>query len=302
MSTDRSTRTGILYGLAAYTWWGFVALYFKAVASVSPLEVLSHRILWSALLLVVLLRARGQLLSSLGAIRGGRTFLTLLGSTTLIALNWFTFIWAIGHERVLEASLGYFINPLVNVLLGVVLLGERLRRAQRNAVVLALVGVVLLSVGGDGVPWIAFILAVSFSLYGLLRKRVAVGGVVGLCTETLLLSPWAALFLAHAGRSGTLSFGHASLAIDLLLPAGGLVTALPLVWFTNAARRLPYSTVGFLQYIAPSIQFLLAVFFFHEAFGLRQLAGFAFIWTALGIFSWEWIAGGRAPQDAVSSS
>jgi len=281
------TRTGVLYGLAAYVWWGFIALYFKAVASVPPLEVLSHRILWSALLLMVLLRMRGELVESLRSMLRRRTLLTLLATTSLIALNWFVFIWAVGHQRVLDASLGYFINPLVNVLLGVALLHEALRPAQKIALLLAVSGVLLLSSAGGHIPWVAFILALSFSLYGFLRKQVAVGGVVGLCAETLLLSPWAALFLAHAARQGSLAVGHQGTAIDLLLAASGLVTALPLVWFTNAARRLPYSTVGFLQYIAPSLQFLLAVFLFHEPFGLRQLLSFALIWSALGVFSWE---------------
>lgn len=287
MSTPSTTRTGVLYGLAAYTWWGFVALYFKAVAVVPPLEILAHRILWSALLLVLLLRARGHFLSSLQSIRQGRTFFILVASTALIAINWFTFIWAVTHEQVLQASLGYFINPLVNVLLGVVLLHERLHRRQLLAILLAALGVLLLSTGGDGIPWIAFILALSFSLYGFLRKRVAVGGVVGLCAETLFLSPWAGFFLLRAAAQGQLAFAHSSVAIDLLLPAGGLVTALPLVWFANAARRLPYSTVGFLQYLAPSIQFLLAVFLFREPFGLRQIFSFSLIWSALFLFSYE---------------
>jgi chloramphenicol-sensitive protein RarD len=278
---------GVAYGFAAYLWWGFIALYFKAVAAVTPLEVLCHRVLWSVVLLLSLLALRGRLKSAWHTLRQKRTFQLLLLSTALIAINWYTFIWAIGHEQVLQASLGYFINPLLNVLLGVVFLRESLRTIQKICVLLAAVGVLALTLGQGKVPLVALILALSFGFYGLVRKRVSAGPVEGLCLETLLLSPLAALWLLHLEAQGGLAFGRSSGTISVLLAAGGLVTALPLIWFTNAARRLPYSTVGVLQYLAPSLQFLLAVTAFHEPFGHEKLLGFAFIWTALGLFSYD---------------
>ncbi len=287
MSPDRQTKVGVAYGLAAYLWWGFIALYFKAVASVTALEVLCHRVLWSALFLLSLLALRGRLLSSWRTLKQWRTFRLLLLSTALIAVNWYAFIWAVSHDQVLSASLGYFINPLLNVLLGVVFLREKLRPRQRISVLLAAVGVLMLTLSQGSFPGLAFILALSFGFYGLVRKRVAAGPMEGLCLETLLLSPLALLWLFHLRAGGALAFARADGGLKFLLAAGGLITALPLLWFTNAARRLPYSTVGVLQYLAPSLQFLLAVLAFHEPFGHEKLLSFAFIWSALGLFSYE---------------
>lgn len=287
MTSDRQTKIGVAYGLAAYLWWGFIALYFKAVASVTPMEVLCHRVLWSAIFLLSLLALRTRLASAWRTLREWRTFRLLLLSTALIAINWYTFIWAVGHDRVLEASLGYFINPLLNVILGVVFLHERLRPRQRISVLLAALGVLTLTLTQGSFPGLAFILALSFGFYGLVRKRVAAGPMEGLCLETLLLSPVALLWLARLHANGNLAFTQAGEGMKFLLAAGGMITALPLLWFTNAARRLPYSTVGVLQYLAPSLQFLLAVVAFHEPFGHEKLLSFAFIWTALGLFSYD---------------
>ncbi len=287
MSSDRQTKVGVAYGLAAYLWWGFIALYFKAVASATPLEVLCHRVLWSALFLLSLLALRGHLVKSWHTLREWRTFRLLLLSTALIAINWYTFIWAVGHDQVLSASLGYFINPLLNVLLGVAFLGEKLRPRQKISVLLAVIGVLTLTLSQGSFPGLAFILALSFGFYGLVRKRVAAGPMEGLCLETLLLSPLALLWLAHLRADDALIFTRAESPLKFLLAAGGMITALPLLWFTNAARRLPYSTVGVLQYVAPSLQFLLAVLAFHEPFGREKLLSFLFIWSALGLFSYD---------------
>lgn len=287
MNPLRETRVGVFYGLAAYGWWGFAVIYFKAIDHVEPSEVLAHRILWSALLLSGLLLLRGGWREAAHSLRSPRTLCALSLSTILIALNWFTFIWAVDQGRVLEASLGYFINPLVTVALGVIFLGERLRPAQVLALLLSALAVVWLTVQEGRLPGISLILAFSFSFYGLLRKQVAADALTGLSVETLLLVPLAGFWLLHLSGRGELSFGALDRPTDLLLIAGGAVTALPLLWFANAARRLPYSTVGFLQYIAPSLQFVLAVLFFGELLGWNRLLAFGLIWSALAVFSWD---------------
>ena len=284
---DRESTLGVIYGLAAFVWWGVCPLYFKAVAHVAPDEVLAHRVLWSLLLLLVLLKLRGRLPMLRQALTHGPTARTLALTSALISVNWFVFIWAVGRGFLLEASLGYFINPLVNVLLGFVFLGERLRRLQTVSVILAALAVTWLTLRVGRVPVIALTLAFSFGFYGLLRKTVRADGMTGLTAETLLLAPFAAAWLLHLEARDALAFLHRGLRTDLLLPAAGVVTALPLVWYANAARRLRYATVGFLQYAAPSLQFLLAVVAFGEPFTRTHLAAFACIWTALGLYSWD---------------
>ncbi len=295
MSHSPEARRGVVYGLLAYGFWGLVPVYFKAVASVPPLEVLAHRVVWSALVLAAFVAARGRGAALLEAARDRRTLLTLGASAVLIALNWYVFIWAVGHGRVLQASLGYFINPLVNVLLGVVFLRERLRRPQVASVALAGAGVAWLAASQRQVPVIALVLAASFGLYGLLRKRVRADALTGLTAETLLLFGPALAWLLRRDAEGALVFLHRDAGIDLLLLAAGPVTAAPLLWFANAARRLRLATVGFLQYLSPSLQFSLAVAAYGERFGPAHRVAFACIWAALALYSWDVARGGRAP-------
>ena len=287
MHNDPKQRAGVFYGLAAFCWWGFVPLYFKAVAQVPPVEVLAHRVLWSLILLVALLAARRriQLLGLL--LRDRRTLAVLVVTTLLIAANWLVFIWAVANDRLLQASFGYFVTPLLNVLLGVVVLRERLRRIQTAAVLLAGLGVLWLSVRLGGVPLVSLALAGSFSLYGVLRKTIQPDGTLGLAAETLLLSPAALAWLLLREQGAGTAFLHAGAGTAWLLAAGGVVTALPLIWFAEAARRLPYATVGFLQYLSPTLQFLLAVVLFHEAFTSSHAVAFGLIWAALGLYSWD---------------
>ncbi|MHB8078724.1 MAG: EamA family transporter RarD [Candidatus Krumholzibacteriia bacterium] len=295
MTAAHETRRGVLYGFLAYGWWGFIALYFRAVQTVMPLEVLAHRIIWSALLLLLLLAARGRLRDLATAVRHRRTLLTLAASTALIAVNWYVFIVAVTTGHLLQASLGYYINPLVNVLLGFVFLGERLRTAQRWSVLLAAVGVAWLGASFREVPVTALVLATSFGLYGLLRKTARADALTGLAFETLLLLPAAALFLGRAHAAERLAFLHREARLDLLLVAAGPITALPLLWFANAARRLRLATVGFLQYLSPSLQFLLAVTVFGERFTPAHRVAFACIWTALAIYTADAVRASRAP-------
>lgn len=287
MNDPREQRLGVVYGASAFLWWGLVAGYFKAVAHVVPLEVLAHRVLWSLAFLVALLAGRRRFLATFRLLGERRTLATMALTTVLISINWLLFIWSVANGHLVEASLGYFINPLVNVLLGVVFLGERLRRAQTAAVLLAAVGVVWLTVHLGRPPWIALVLAASFGTYGLLRKLARPSGVQGLALETALLAPLALGFMAWRQGQGVLAFGNAGLGTTLLLLAAGPLTALPLVWFAEGARRLRYATMGFLQYLAPTGQFLLAVLAFGEPFSRGHAAGFGLIWTALGIYSWD---------------
>lgn len=292
-STD-SNKGGVPLGLAAYAIWGFMPLYFKLLASVQPTEIVAHRILWSLLLLGLLATFWRRWSTIRAALGTGKVLLTLLVTACLIAVNWLVYIYAIVSGHVLEGSLGYYLNPLVNVLLGVVLLKERLTRAQIFACLLAAAGVAVLAAGAGAGLWISLTLALSFASYGFLRKVAPVDALEGLWVETLILAPLALLWVVYLLGQGTAGFAHQGLGIDLLLILGGAVTALPLLLFTAAAKRLPYSTLGFLQYIAPSIQFLLAVLVYGEPFGRAQALCFAAIWAALAIFSVEAIRTARA--------
>lgn len=283
-------RKGLLLGIGAYVSWGVLPLYIHQLRTVPALELLAHRVLWSVLLLVaiVLLLKRGKAL--LAALKG-RTLLYLLASTVMIAINWVIYIWAVQNAHVIEASLGYFINPLVNVALGLVVLGERLRRVQGIAIGIAAAGVAVMAFGG-GALWISLGLAVSFGLYGLIRKVAAIDALGGLTVETLLLAPLCLLWVMRAQQSGHGAWGQ-SLSVDLLLVLAGFVTAMPLLMFAAAARRMPYSTIGLLQYIAPSLQFLMAVLLFGEALHPEFLITFALIWIGCALFAWDTIRASR---------
>jgi chloramphenicol-sensitive protein RarD len=278
-------RAGLFLGIAAYGMWGVLPLYLHLLQGVPALQVLSHRVLWSLLLLAVIVVALRRIRSIAAAARG-RTLLLLIGSAALIAINWLVYIWAVQHEHVLDASLGYFINPLVNVALGMLVLGERLRRWQGVAIGLAALGVLLLTLHGGGALWIPLALALSFGGYGLLRKVAAIDALGGLTVETLLLGPPALAVLLWANHTGTAAFGG-STRIDLLLIAAGVVTATPLLLFAAAAKRLPYATMGLLQYIAPTLQFLEAVWLFGEPVLPVHLATFALIWSGCALYAWD---------------
>ncbi len=277
-------RTGLCYGLAAYGWWGVMPIYFKLLAAVPPLELLAHRVIWAMGLLLLLARQQKALGQVLEALRTPRTLGLLAASTALIAVNWGLYIWAIVTGRILEGSLGYFINPLVNVALGVLVLRETLPRALVVAIGLAGCGVAWLTIAAGRPPWIALSLAFSFALYGLLRKTAPVGAVTGLAVETLLLTPLAVGYALWMHDQGRLVFGAAGTGVTLALVAAGPITAIPLLFFTGAARRLPLSTLGFLQYLAPSLQLLLGVFVYGEPFPLVRAVGFGFIWSGLAVF------------------
>lgn len=282
-STD--SPSGLLYGVAAYGFWGVVPLYFRQLQHVPPVELLAHRIVWSTVLLVLILTA-ARMWGELGrCLAVPRTRRTLLLTAILIALNWYGYIYAATHDMLVEASLGYFIAPLASAGLGVVVLRERLRRAQFMALALGALGVTILTVQTGTLPWIALVLAGSFSLYGLFRKTVAADALTGLTVESLLLLPFALGWAVWVQVRGTASFAHAGRAIDLWLLAGSVVTVLPLYCFAQAARRLRLTTIGFLQYLSPTAQLLLAVYVNAEPFQFEKLYGFVPIWLALALYS-----------------
>jgi chloramphenicol-sensitive protein RarD len=279
-----SFQTGIAAALGAYVLWGLVPLYFKALGPVPPDEVLAHRILWSGLVLAALATIGRKWRDIASCLRDPTTRWLLTGSTILIGLNWYLYIYSVFASRVMESSLGYFINPLLNVLLGMIFFKERLRIAQWLALALAAFSVVMLGWGG-AFPWLAIALAGTFASYGLLRKKAGVNSVTGLSVETLSLLPIALLWIAQGQARGVAFFGLQGWTADLLLVSSGLVTTIPLLCFGTATRLLPLSTLGFLQYISPTLQFLVAVWVFGEPLDRYRLAWFICIWIALAVFS-----------------
>ena len=280
-----SAGSGLLAAIGAFTIWGVLPLYLKPLGSIPALEIMAHRIVWCCVLVFAWLAVRGELGAVRAALANPGTRYRLMATALLISVNWLIYVWSIGNGHVIDASLGYFINPLLNVVLGVLILGERLNLAQRIAVGMAAVGVLYLAVIAGRPPWIALSLAASFGAYGLIRKLVKVESVPGLATETLLLLPFSFGFLLWLETQGNGTFGHAPTHINALLLGSGLVTALPLALFAYGARLIPLSTVGLVQYIGPSLQFLLGVVVFKEAFSLERAIGFAFIWTALFVYA-----------------
>ena len=284
-STHPGDTGGLVLGIGAYVAWGLLPLYLRLLHSVPVFQFLSHRVLWSLAILVVIVLLMGRVRSILAAARG-RTLLLLLASALLIAINWSVYIWAVANHHVLEASLGYFINPLVNVALGMAILGERIRRVQGVAIGIATLGVVILASSGGGSLWISIALATSFGIYGLVRKIVAIDALGGLTMETLLLAPFCLAILLQASAAGDAVWNQSWWTNTLLVLAGPM-TAAPLLMFAAAARRMPYSTMGLLQYIAPSLQFLEAVLLFGEPLRVTQLLTFALIWTGCGLYAWD---------------
>lgn len=298
MENARQNRAGLVYGISAYVCWGVLPLYLHLLKEVPPAQVLSHRIIWSLLLLGAILLVSRRL-GSLFTQARGRTLLFLCASAVLIGINWFTYIWAVSNDHIVAASLGYFINPLLNVALGLIVLGERLDRLQTAAITLAGIGVLILALHGGDALWISLTLALSFGFYGLIRKIAAIDALGGLSIETAVLAPFALGFLLFAGQEGNAAFGH-DRTLDVLLVLAGPITAIPLLLFAAGAKRLRFATVGLLQFIAPTLQFGEAVLVYHEPVHPAQLATFALIWAGCGLYAWSSIgAAGRAERTAA---
>jgi chloramphenicol-sensitive protein RarD len=295
-----TTSKGFTAAAGAFAIWGVFPLYFHPLHQISPFQVIAHRVVWSCASVLIWMAMRGEL-STLRATLANRSVVWRLAVTaTLITINWVVYIWAVTNGHVVESSLGYFINPLVNVSLGVALLSERLTRVRWTAIALAATGVVYLTIVAGTPPWIALILAFSFGVYGLIRKVVKVESLPGLATETLVLLPFAVAYLFWCESAGSGALGHAGPAIDALLIGSGPLTAIALFLFAYGARRLPYSTVGVLQYIAPTLQLACGVFVLHEPFERTRVIGFALIWAALLIYAGEGLWLSRRQQRVLA--
>lgn len=280
---------GIASAAGASVLWGIFPVYWKLVYQVPALEILSHRVAWSFIFLVLVLLVTGKLRSFWGELCEIFSRLKKLSgvfaAALLISLNWLTYIWAVNNNHIIETSLGYYINPLVSVLLGIIVLKEKLSFWQMASFFLAMIGVLNMTLHFGAFPWIALVLAVSFGLYGLCKKMINLGAVTGITMETLIISPFALFYLNYVHSNGSGAFGFNSPGLSLLLAGAGIVTAVPLILFASGARRLPLSIVGFLQYISPTLTLILGIFLYHEPFTGVHLASFIIIWLALTIFS-----------------
>lgn len=292
---------GYWYAIGAYGVWGLLPIYWKWLHQIPVLELLSHRIVWSFLFLLAVVLIARQWQSFRATAFQPRVLRVYAVAAALIGLNWLTYVWAINAGHVIETSLGYFINPLLSVLLGVALLGERLRRSQWAAVGLAAAGVAYLTLSYGSPPWIAFTLAVSFAIYGWVKKTAPLNSLHGLTLETGLLLAPALLYLVSTESGGQAAFGRTSLLTDSLLVGAGLMTTIPLLMFAAAAQRIPLSVVGLFQYIAPTLQFLLGVLVYKEPFTSAQFVGFALVWLALIIFGVEGFIAYRAQRVTVAA-
>lgn len=290
---------GVLFALAAYILWGFFPLYFKAIQQVSALQILAHRIAWGFVFTLAVVLVLRQWKEFRASVFNRRTFLIYAGASVVLGINWFTYVWAVITNHVVESSLGYFINPIVSVLLGVIFLRERLRTFQWVAIAMVTAGVVYLTITFGQLPWISLLLAVTFGFYGLLKKIAPLGALHGITLETAVLTIPSLAYLFIVNANGTGTFGHSTPLLDFLLVLSGPVTAIPLLLFATGARRIPLTTIGLLQYIAPTLQFLLGVLVFHEPFDQTRLIGFMIIWLALVLFSVEnLLARRRTPSTA----
>ena len=290
---------GIINGLAAYALWGFFPIYWKLLQNVPALQVIGHRIAWSFVLLIAVILLTRQWQNFYGAVQSPKTIAIYSIAAVLLSVNWLIYVWGVNAGFIIETSLGYFINPLISVLLGVIFLRERLRMMQWLPVALAAVGVLYLTLAYGRLPWIALSLAFSFGIYGLVKKLAPLGSLYGLTLETALVFPLALFYLAFVGFRETGSFLHEGALTDLLLIGTGAVTSIPLLMFASAARQIPLTMIGVLQYIAPTIQFLIGIFLYHEPFDRSRLIGFGLVWIALIVFWAENYLASRVPVPPI---
>ena len=290
---------GILNGLVAYALWGFFPIYWKLLHDVPALQVIGHRIAWSFVLLIMVILLTKQWKEFRSAALAPKTIAIYSIAAVLLSINWLIYVWGVNAGFIVETSLGYFINPLISVLLGVLFLRERLRTMQWLPIALAAVGVLYLTLTYGRLPWIALSLAFSFGIYGLVKKLAPLGSLYGLTLETALVFPIALIYLAFVGVNGTGAFLREGALTDILLIGTGAVTSIPLLMFASAARQIPLTMIGILQYIAPTIQFLIGVFLYHEPFDQSRLIGFSLVWLALIIFWVENYLANRVPVQPI---
>jgi len=276
---------GLLFAIGAYVLWGLFPIYWKLLHTVSSQEIVAHRIIWSLFFMLILLTATKNIKPFFRQLKNKKILLVYSLAGTLLGINWLTYVWGVNAGFIVETSLGYFINPLVSVLLGVIFLKERLNRQQWIAIAVAFAGVLYLTIQYGALPWIALTLAFSFGTYGLIKKTAPLNAMDGLTMETLFLFAPALIYILFVQSNGTGSFGTLSWQTTLLLVLTGIITAVPLLFFAAAARRIPLSTVGIMQYIAPTLQFSIGVWLYHESFTQTRLIGFSMIWSALIIYT-----------------
>lgn len=281
----KKNKAGMLYGAFSFVLWGVLPLYWKLLQAVPPLEILYHRIFWSFVIMVAVVFLSKKWESMVDIFCDVRKLIPVFLCGILISINWYIYIYAVNTDQVIEASMGYYMNPLVMVMLGVTVFKERLNRWQLSAIVLAALGVIIVTVQYGRVPWIALVLACSFAIYGLVKKMVAVDSIIGLTMETLIVMPVALFFIIKLETGGTGTFVTAPFALSLILAGSGIVTATPLLLYARGIEKTTFSMIGFLQYIAPSINLFLGIFVFKEHFTLSHLISFCFIWAGLVIFT-----------------
>ncbi|MEU4078648.1 EamA family transporter RarD [Streptomyces venezuelae] len=302
MKTENEERAGLLYGIGAYGMWGLVPLFWPLLKPAGSVEILAHRMVWSLVFVGIALLAVRRWGWVRELVRSPRKLGMITVAAAVITVNWGLYIWSVNTGHVVEASLGYFINPLVTIALGVLVLQERLRPAQWAAVGIGFAAVLVLAIGYGQPPWISLTLAFSFALYGLVKKKVNIGGLESLAAETAVQFLPALAYLVWLGGQGTLAFGSHGAGHTALLTATGIVTAVPLVCFGAAAIRVPLSTLGLLQYLAPTFQFLLGVLYFHEEMPPERWAGFSLVWLALTILTWDALRTARRSRAAMETA
>jgi len=293
-------KQGLFYVFTAYAMWGFFPIYFKFLKEAPAIQIMPHRVTWSFFFLLFLIAVRKEFPAILKSITK-KTVITYTIAGILLATNWLTYVWGVNAGFVVETSLGYFINPLVSVVLGVVFLKEKLRPLQWVPVALATIGVIYLTIDHGSLPWIALVLAFTFGTYGLIKKIAPLPSIHGLTIETGVLFLPAIAYLLLVEVNGTGAFGHASTLTTILLALSGIITAIPLLFFASGAPKVPLSTIGIVQYIAPTIQFLIGVFIYDEPFTRGQLIGFGIVWTALIIFTVEGLTNGYRHNHSVKA-
>ncbi len=284
-------KKNLIYVFISYVLWGFFPIYFKLLHEAPALQIMAHRVTWSFIFLIFLVVIRKEFYKILKSLNK-KIIITYSIAGILLAINWLTYVWGVNAGFVVEASLGYFINPLLSVVLGVLLLKEKLRKLQWLPVILAAIGLVYLTIDHGSLPWIALVLALTFGSYGLIKKIAPLPSINGLTIETAAVLVPALAYLVFVEFNGTAVFGHASLRTTLLLALSGVITAIPLIFFAAGAPKVPLVTIGILQYIAPTIQFLIGIFIYHEPFSRGQLIGFSIVWIALVIFTIEGLMNG----------
>jgi len=302
MTTNNDTKHGVIFAILAYVMWGLAPLYFKQLHEVPAYEILAHRALWSCIFVAVLVSLFKFWPMVKSVLSTPKNIFLLLCTSLLISINWLTYIWAVNNGHLLDASLGYFINPIINVLLGMVFLSEKLRKLQWVAILLAIVGILIQVISLGYLPWVALVLSCSFGFYGLMRKKLKLNPLVGLFIETMIMLPVAAIYLFLIADSATADLASNNMSLNLLLISAAFVTTIPLLCFNHAAVRLPLSTLGFFQYIGPTLLFIMGVTLFDEAINAETLMTFAFIWAGLVLFSVDGIKHNRYQRALLKTS